>query len=196
MPFCVRARDEEKVGLIAILRACSKRQKRAQREDCVPLACGGGRHSPHSWGRSPSIDTHSRIRPSLFGMKLSNGGYPTISSNICASCQPEEWGCCLGGTYCAGQAPNICLQVLLGCKDGFRGSKYQWTVNLASFSWQRCFSEIDNFYHSISAVSCGGRQRCWENEVSGNPWSQRSPMCCHDVLSSRLSNGRDEVRIG
>ena len=197
MHLYARTRSEEEVGFIFIQQAYSKRRRRReQRQNCVPLACGGGIYASHSCGRSPSIDTHSRMRSSLFGIRLSNGGYPTISSKICASCQSKELGCWLGGTYCAGQAPNIRLQIFLRCKDGFRGLKYQWTVNLASLSLQRCFSKIDNFHQSISEVSFGGRQRRRANQVSGNPWSQRSPICDHNVISPRPSKRRDDVRIG
>ncbi len=177
MSLYARARSEEEVGLIIIQQAYYKREreKRAQRQNCVPLACGGGRYSPHAWGRSSSIDTPSRMRSSLFAMKLSNGGYPTISSNICPSCQSKELGSWLGGTHCAGQAPNIRLQFLLRCKDGFRGSKYQWTMNLASFSLQRCFSEIDDFHQSISDVSCGGRQRRQTTRYLGTRGVKEAP---------------------
>lgn len=53
----------------------------------IPVALVGGRSAPHSSGKSPNIETHSRMRSSLFGIKLSKGGYPTISSNIFAICQ-------------------------------------------------------------------------------------------------------------
>ena len=52
----------------------------------VPVAFVVGKCCLHSGGRSPNFETQSRMRSSLFGMKLSKGGYPTINSNIFTIC--------------------------------------------------------------------------------------------------------------
>lgn len=57
-----------------------------RKQSDILVGFAGGTAYLQSSGKFPNIETHSLMRLSLFGRKLSKGGYPTISSNICAIC--------------------------------------------------------------------------------------------------------------